>query len=213
MICKALSQGCVFLLMPAKLLIPLPAGVWNQSCFSWIHPEGAQFWHSTSKSGSHSQNWSLQQPWSTVGTLKQMARLLLQHWASTQEGCVVLKQDAGWITLHSWRGWSPKVRAAFNGVAAWEETASEGAFIMLRLWINSASCTLGSQVLLMKNVNKENKVRKRTILWLNFTGWTGVLLPPPFVWFQTKGFAFSARVLFAAWKEHTDCRWHKPGRA
>lgn len=179
MICKAISQGCVFLLMPAKLLTPLAAGLWDQSCFSCAHPEGAQFWLSTRKSGSHSHNWSLQECWSTVGTLKQMARPLLQRWASTQEGRVVLKQDAGWITLHSWRGWSPKVRAAFNGVAAWEETASESAFIMLRLWINSACCTLGSQVLLIKNVNKENKVRKRTILQLNFLYRVNRGLPPP----------------------------------
>lgn len=171
--------------------------------FELVHPEGAQFWPSTRKSGSHSPSWSLQECWSSLGTLKQMARPLLQQWAGTQEGRVVLKQDAGWITLHSWRGWSPKVRAAFNGVAAWEETASEGAFIMLRLWINSACCTLGSQALLIKNVNKENRVRKRTILQLNFLYWMNRgPPPPPFFWFQTKGFASSVG-LFAAWKEHS----------
>lgn len=212
MISKAISQGCGFLLMPAKLLTPLPAGLWDQSCFSCVHTEGAQFCPSTRKSGSHSHNCSLQECCSTVGTLQQMARPMLQQWAGTQEGSVVLKQDAGWITLHSWRGWSLKVRAAFNGVAAWEETASEGAFIMLRLWINSACCSLGSQVLLIKNVNKENKVRKRTILQLKFL-YRMNRGPPPFVWFQTKGFASRAGVLFAAWKEHMDCRWHKPGRA
>lgn len=178
MVCKALSQGCVFLLMPSKRLTPL-SGLWDQSCYSCVHPEGAQFWPSTRKRGSHSPSWLLQECCSTVGTLKQMARPVLQRWAGTQEGRVALKQDAGWITLHSWRGWSPKVRAAFNGVAAWEETASEGAFIMLRLWINSASCTLGSQVLLIKYVNTENKLRKRTILQLNFLYRVNRGPPPP----------------------------------
>lgn len=208
-----MSQGCVFLLMPAKLLTPPPAGLWDQSCFSCVHPEGAQVWPSTRKSGSHSHNWSLQDGCSTEGAVKQMVRPLLQRWASTQEGRGVLKQDAGWITLHSWRGWSPKVRAAFNGVAAWEETASEGAFIMLKLWINSACCTPGSQVLLIKNVNKENKVRKRTILQLNFFHRMNRGPPPPTLCLKSdKGLCIPCRSSFCCWKEHTDCKWYKPGR-
>ena len=108
-----------------------------------------------------------------------------QWWA--QEGRVGPRQDAGWINLHSWRGWSPKVRAAFNGVAAWEETASQGAFIMLGLWINSGCCTLGSQVLVIKNVNRRIRLGKEQFSrWTFLTGCTGVLLPPPCFYFRQR---------------------------
>lgn len=167
-------------MMPAKLLTPLPAGLWDQSCFSCVHPEAAQFWPSTRKSGSHSHNRSLQECCSTVGTLSnKRSGPRSSSEPAAQEGRVVLKQDAGWITLHSWRGWSPKVRAAFNGVAVREETASEVAFIMLGLWINSACCTLGSQVLVIKNVNRRIRLGKEQFSsWTFITGWIGVLLPP-----------------------------------
>jgi len=52
MICKAIPQGCVFLLMPTKLLTPLRAGLWDQSCLSCVRAEGGQFRPSTGKSGS-----------------------------------------------------------------------------------------------------------------------------------------------------------------
>lgn len=147
--------------MPAKLLTPLPAGLWDQSCFSCLHPKGAQLWPSTQRSGSLSHNRSLQGCCSTAGTLQtQWSDPCSSSETDAQERCVVVKQDAGWITLHSWRGWSSKVRAAFNGVAVREETVSEGAFIMLGLWINSACCTLCSLVLVIKNVNRRIRLGK-----------------------------------------------------